>query len=744
MQQTVIVDQLVGQVVGKQAQYRVERLLGQSRLNAVYLARNLSDQTMVALTLFITPEHFSLDAYQRFIQRFLAAAPALVALQHPHILPVHEFGEQCGYPYLITPYLTNGSLADRLRQQKRFSYEEVLEFLEQIAPALQLAHSRGLVHGTLKPANLVLDSRKQVLVAGFGLMHMLQLSGIVQSQQPFAHLLSVSETFLVAPEYLAPEVVEGRAIDKRSDVYALGCIIFELLSGAPPFKGDDPLAVAQMHVKQQMPSLHALVPDLPLALVSVVHQALERDPQRRFQQVSDVQEAFMQVVMGVTNPRQASIARKGLTGSVPARTAQDTPPEGYTPGMWQLTPPIVTGKLAALPSKPVGSNRQSSTGPVAAWQFSPPVTTGHLEAAPIKKENPVPPQASFSNKPAAQPRAERDVLPPVQSARASAPQGYQQEEREMREPRMNGSQGYQQDGREPRGGQGYQQDGREPRGGQGYQPDGREPRGGQGYQQDGREPRGGQGYQQDGREPRMNLVDDATAWWAGDQEAQAPLRLAQPDNIRNQKRKNAEMSNARSASKQPRSRGPQKSSSGINRRQVLAIAATGGVVAAGAFLATRLPLFHMGAQQATNTNPAMNTGQADKTNAQSMQSTSQKTAAAPPAKATQPAQKAGHTGTVVGSTTLMVNTAQNFTDPADGKASTLIHLPNGNFVAYKLACTHEGVTVAYDPGTKTLVCPAHGAIFDPAKNGAVLQGPATQPIPKVGVQVNSDGTVTAV
>jgi serine/threonine protein kinase/Rieske Fe-S protein len=686
--QTMIVDQLVGQIVGKQGQYRVERLLGQSRLNAVYLARNLSDQNMVALTLYITPEQFPPDAYQRFIQRFSAAIPALVGLQHAHILPVYESGEQSGYPYFITPYLTNGSLADQLRQQQRFSYEDVLAWLEQIVPAIQFAHNRGLIHGTLKPANLVLDSNNQVLVAGFGLMHVLQLSGIMQSRLPYAHLLSLAETFLVAPEYLAPEVVEGRAIDKRSDIYALGCILFELLSGTPPFKGNDPLAVAQMHVQQPQPSLHLLVPELPLALVSVVHQALERNPQRRFQQVSDVLEAFTQVVSGVTNPRMSSLSTRNLGDTAYTPEMQDTPAALAVPTNWQLKPPIVTGKIPSIPNNqpvaiPSVTNRPLTTGPVAAWQFSPPISTGRLEA--VSMNTPTSPQIE----PVAPPRMPSPPVQPVAPPRMPSPPV-----QPVAPPRMPYVPPFEQGLRQPASEGAYFQS-----------------------------------PQQD--QSRAN-VSEENAWWVQTQE---------PDYITQEKRSSKRSSPKKNSSRSAGSkhtRSAQKS--GPSRRQVLALAATGGVIAAGALFASHLPNLHLGlsAQQA-------NAGTMT-TSPQTQQKIIKQAPATPQAQTHKPVpqatQQMTHKGTAIGSTSLLKNSDRPFLNPADGKSSLLIHLPNGNFVAYKQACTHEGVPVNYDPGTHNLICPAHGAIFDPANKGAVLQGPAMTALPMISISVNTDGTIT--
>src|SRR5947209_17063624 len=153
--QTLSVDRLVGQVLGN---YRVEQLLGRGRLNAVFLARNIATQKQGALTLFMIPDNFSPDARTRFLQRFHKASAALVALRHEHILPVYEGGEYIGYPYLVTPYMMNGSLADIVKRKGRLPYERVRDILEQIVVGLEHAHSKGIIHGTLKPSNIVLST----------------------------------------------------------------------------------------------------------------------------------------------------------------------------------------------------------------------------------------------------------------------------------------------------------------------------------------------------------------------------------------------------------------------------------------------------------------------------------------------------------------------------------------------------------------------------------------------------------
>ncbi len=306
--QTSSVDQLVGQVLG---QYHLERFLGKGRLNAVYLARHLESQRTDALALYLIPERFSIDMRNLFLARFRKEAAAINTLDHPHILPVYAYGEYGGYPYLVTPYMMQGSLADTLKSKGRCDHSFVLPILEQLVDGITYAHTRGFIHGTLKPTNVLLQTDDTLQVAGFGLMHMLQLRGIESNVQPYTHLLSIADTFLAAPEYIAPEVVQGQAIDIRSDIYSLGCILFELLSGQPPFRGEKPLDIAKQHVTQTLPSLRKLAPDVPAVVSSVVLQSLERDPAQRFQTVAEFGEAFAQ-------------ASKGATGYLKQRTSVNT------------------------------------------------------------------------------------------------------------------------------------------------------------------------------------------------------------------------------------------------------------------------------------------------------------------------------------------------------------------------------------------------------------------------------------
>jgi serine/threonine protein kinase/Rieske Fe-S protein len=651
-------DLLVGQMVGG---YRVEQLLSKGRISAVYLAREPVKNVPVAITAIVIPEDFSVRARNRFIRRFVQIATALLELDHPHILPIYDFGEQLGYPYLVTPYVSAGSLAHVLKREERCTPAYALEVLEQVAEGLDYAHARGVVHRALKPANVVLQEDEQrVSVAGFGLVEMLQLHGIRRVEHPYAHLLSLAGTFLGAPEYLAPEVVLGQQpVDARADIYALGIMLYELLSGKPPFTGTDSLEIALHHVKMPIPALRSRCPAAPPEIDAVLAQALARDPRQRFPSAGALVAAYARAI-------QRGRSRYALTGG--AAPDQARPPqaeeEDSLSGRWQLRPPIVTGRLPSVrpdqqrPALPAGPARLS-------WQDRPlpvvPVAEGAAAEQPQIFADTTAPDRALSL-PGTMP-----LVLPAMPAPPPMPV-----------------------------------------------PDGRD----------------------------SNL--DTFAWWSGspaevarayaasntpagggqagrivlpapDEQTAFPRRLPAPP---------TSFAALGERPLLPRRRTRKK------RRQVVALLAGSGVVAAGLGLYLGVP----GVRAMLGQLLHPQTGGVVQMPPQA------KTVTATPK--TSPRSSGGHQGQVIGTTALAVNSAQAFTNPANGGQALLIHLPDGQFTAYSRSCTHEGVAVNYDPDTHLLVCPAHGAIFDPANKGSVVQGPAVTPLPQIVIRVNADGTIT--
>jgi serine/threonine protein kinase len=315
--QSVSIDQLIGKDAGG---YHIDRLLGEGPVSSFCEAHHASGRRVI-LTLFKLPAMFSPQAHARFLARFQQVGAALVQLKHPVILPVYEYGECMGYPYLATPFVPGSSLVQVLQTYGRIPSEPVLELLKQVAEGLDYASSNGVMHGALSPANILAGkNRGEVQVAGFGLARILALQGLESQDAVDAHLLNIAGSYLALPTYTAPEIVQGAPYSASADIYALGILLFELLSGKPPFSGETPFEVLHQYSHQSVLSLSALVPTLPAGVDAVIQKALAPLPEMRFQSASEFIYAFeqaLQVQQAASQPL-ASIAQN--TANTPEKT----------------------------------------------------------------------------------------------------------------------------------------------------------------------------------------------------------------------------------------------------------------------------------------------------------------------------------------------------------------------------------------------------------------------------------------
>lgn len=281
--------------------YCLEELLGYGKTTSLYRARTeeLWQIPEVIMTLVHIPETFSTQARKRFLERFLHEASKVVQLRYPSLFPLYGYGEEDGLPYLVMPDVTGQTLAERLKKKKRWSPSEALELLEPIAAALSYIHSQGLVYQFFSPANVLFQKDAPPQITGLNLPQILCLAGLEEetiNTSSFDHLKNIAGGYLGVPEYLAPEVVRGAEPDPRSDVYSLGVILFEMLSGQAPFTGKDYLEVAHKHIQALLPSLHGIAPELPVALELVVNRALHRNLNYRFQTPSELIATFSHVI----------------------------------------------------------------------------------------------------------------------------------------------------------------------------------------------------------------------------------------------------------------------------------------------------------------------------------------------------------------------------------------------------------------------------------------------------------------
>jgi serine/threonine-protein kinase len=259
--------------------YRVDREIGHGGMAIVYLAQDLSIDRQVAVKV-LRPELASMVGPQRFALEVRITAH----LQHPNILQVIEAGDAAGIPYYITPFVEGDSLADRLERETQLPVEEAVRIASEVADALALAHSHGIVHRDIKPGNILLAGG-HALVADFGIARALDEAG--------GERLTLSGLALGTPAYMSPEQASGSApVDPRSDIYSLGCVLYEMLGGEPPFTGPSAQAVLARHSMEPVRHLRVIRGTITPALESVVERALAKVPADRFATVAEFKQAL--------------------------------------------------------------------------------------------------------------------------------------------------------------------------------------------------------------------------------------------------------------------------------------------------------------------------------------------------------------------------------------------------------------------------------------------------------------------
>jgi class 3 adenylate cyclase/ABC-type transport system substrate-binding protein/streptogramin lyase len=290
------------------AGYRVERLLGRGAMGGVYLARDEHLDRLVAVKLVAS----GLSDDERFRSRFLRESRLAAALDHPAVVPIYGAGEADGLLYLAMRYVPGGDLRGVLRGHGVLAPERALTILEQIGGALDAAHERGLVHRDVKPGNILLDAGDRAYLADFGLA---KHAATVNS-------LSREGVFSGTIDYVAPEQIQGRDVDGRTDVYALACVLFECLAGRPPYQRETDLAVVFAHLSDAAPALSALRPELPASLDAVLARGLAKDPDDRYPAASQLI-ADARAAIGGAEPAPAG-------GATQLRTFMIADVRGYT------------------------------------------------------------------------------------------------------------------------------------------------------------------------------------------------------------------------------------------------------------------------------------------------------------------------------------------------------------------------------------------------------------------------------
>jgi serine/threonine-protein kinase len=304
--------------------YVVERELGRGGMATVYLAQDVRHDRQVAIKV-LRPELSASLGSDRFNREIKVAA----GLQHPHILGLYDSGAAKGLLYYVMPFVEGESLRDKLDREKQLGVEDAIRLVCECAEALNYAHSRGVIHRDIKPENVML-SGGHALVADFGIAKAFSEAG--------AQKLTETGMAVGTPYYMSPEQAMGGDLDGRADQYSLGCVLYELLAGQPPFTGPTPMAILARHSLEQVPKLTIVRHSIPDAVETIVMRALGKVPADRFPTMHAFAEALREADLGPLATR---------TGARPVPT-QGTRALPQRRPAWRRALPWAAGGLALL------------------------------------------------------------------------------------------------------------------------------------------------------------------------------------------------------------------------------------------------------------------------------------------------------------------------------------------------------------------------------------------------------------
>jgi formylglycine-generating enzyme required for sulfatase activity len=281
-----------GQMMGP---YRLINEIGKGGMATVWKAYHAAMDRYVAIKML--PYQFA--QREEFLARFRQEARVIAKLEHPHILPVYDYGESDDMPYLVMRLLDAGTLTERI-QAGALSLTEVDRIFTQLAEALEYAHEKGVIHRDIKPSNAMLDQRGEIFLTDFG------IAKIVES----AVQLTSTGTITGTPEYMSPEQAQGMKVDHRSDIYSLGVVLYEMLTGQVPYHAETPIAVILMKIQNPLPPPSVVNPEIPDPLEPVLLKALTKEPRDRFSTMNEFLAAWKKAVAECTPTaeiRQATV-----------------------------------------------------------------------------------------------------------------------------------------------------------------------------------------------------------------------------------------------------------------------------------------------------------------------------------------------------------------------------------------------------------------------------------------------------
>jgi eukaryotic-like serine/threonine-protein kinase len=323
---------VVGQLIGER--YELEELVGTGGMSSVYRAHDRMLERHVALK--VLHEQFTADG--DYVERFRREARAVAQLSHPNIVTVIDRGEQDDRQFIVFEYVDGENLKSLVEREGPLPEAEAIALTHQIARALSFAHGQGLVHRDVKPQNVLLNGDGQAKVTDFGIARSIDVHGS----------LTQTGTVMGTSDYISPEQARGAHVEAQSDIYSLGVVLYELLTGEVPFPGDNFVAVAMRHINEPVPSVLAKRPEISPRLDAVVQRAMAKDPDDRFRSMDELCRE-----LDACRTRPESTASGAETMVVAPRRRRPARPPVDRPSVWPLIMllaglAVLAGVLAAV------------------------------------------------------------------------------------------------------------------------------------------------------------------------------------------------------------------------------------------------------------------------------------------------------------------------------------------------------------------------------------------------------------
>ncbi|MCL4270423.1 MAG: serine/threonine protein kinase [Anaerolineales bacterium] len=267
--------------LSKIGRYEIESELAVGGMGIIFLARDPYIQRQVIVKVLMYSRTLD-DVYREYFQR---EAEVIAALEHPCIVPVYDFGWHGKQPYIIMRYMAGGSLQDRLKESE-LKLTEMAHIFKRVAEALDAAHAQNIIHRDVKPSNILFDVTGEAFLSDFG----------IAKSKPITD--EEGEWLVGTPGYMSPEQVLGESVDGRSDIYALGVVLYRLLTGSMPFSSDSVTGLINAHVDLPVPDVREVKANIPAVWQEVVAKALAKDPNDRYRTAGDLARDVNEVVSG--------------------------------------------------------------------------------------------------------------------------------------------------------------------------------------------------------------------------------------------------------------------------------------------------------------------------------------------------------------------------------------------------------------------------------------------------------------